>query len=205
MNRVIHAAVRRDLSRTERALRAFADGDRGRAGDLDRAWHHLVRQLTHHHEQEDELIWPALRGLGIDTALLETMESEHQEMAAALSQATSAMGDFRQRADVASATRAAEAVQRAGIVTERHLTHEENELEPQVLPHLESAEWKAVEKKLRSGSPVQGGQFLAWLLDGSPHAEQEFVRTTIPPPVVLVFSRVFGLGYHRRIAPVWRG
>ncbi len=204
MNRVIHAAVRRDLTRTEEALRAFPDGDEGRATDLHRAWSHLVEQLTRHHMQEDELIWPALRGLGIDEDLLGSMESEHQEMAQSLAQASEAMASFSRAADSETATRAAHAVREAGVVTERHLTHEENELEPQLRPHLETAEWKAVEKQLRAGSPIEGGRFFAWLLDGSPHAEEQYLRAQVPAPVILLLSRVFGLGYHRSIAPVWR-
>ncbi len=204
MNRVIHAAVRRDLSRTEAALRAMREGDRSRAEALDRAWRNLATELTRHHEQEDQLIWPALRGLGVDAGLLEAMESEHEDMAAALAQATEAMAAVRATPDSEAARRAADAVQRAGVVTERHLTHEENELEPALRPHLESAEWKAVEKQLRAGSPVKAGRFFAWLLDGSPHAEEEYLRSQIPGPVILLLSKVFGRGYSRSIAPVWR-
>ena len=204
MNRVIHAAVRRDLSRTERALRAFPDGDSSRAGELDQAWRNLVAELTHHHEQEDQLIWPALRDLGVDPALLETMESEHQDMAAALARAGAAMTALRGSASARDAGQAADAVQEAGVVTERHLTHEENELEPALVPHLESPEWKAVEKQLRAGSPVRAGRMFAWLLDGSPHAEEEYLRSTIPGPVLFVLSRVLGRGYGTSIAPVWR-
>lgn len=204
MNRVIHAAVRRDLSRTERALRDFHDGDSARAEDLDRAWRNLAAELTHHHEQEDRLIWPALHELGVDPELLGAMESEHHDMAAALARAGEAMESLQASASARDAARAADAVQEAGVVTERHLTHEENELEPALLPHLESPQWKAVEKQLRAGSPVSAGRMFAWLLDGSPHAEEDYLRSTIPGPVLLVLSRGFGLGYHRSIAPVWR-
>lgn len=204
MNRVIHAAVRRDMSRTERALRDFRDGDSTRAAELDRAWRNLAAELTHHHEQEDRLIWPALRDLGVDRALLEAMESEHQDMAAALARAGAAMAALGGSASARDAGQAADAVQEAGVVTERHLTHEENELEPAVFPHLESPQWKAVEKQLRAGSPVRAGRMFAWLLDGSPHAEEEYLRSTIPAPVLFVLSRVLGRGYGRSIAPVWR-
>ena len=37
MNRVIHAAVRRDFERTAKALDSFRDGDATRAVELDRA------------------------------------------------------------------------------------------------------------------------------------------------------------------------
>ena len=38
MNKVIHAAFRRDLDRFLAALAGFPDGDAARAADLGRAW-----------------------------------------------------------------------------------------------------------------------------------------------------------------------
>ena len=66
MNQIIHAAVRRDVARTEQALRALPEGDGARARQLQRAWRNLVRELTHHHEAEDELMWPFLQSRGFD-------------------------------------------------------------------------------------------------------------------------------------------
>ncbi len=55
MNQVIHAAVRRDLTRLDRALDAFPSGDAERANQLARAYRFLRHQLTDHHQSEDEL------------------------------------------------------------------------------------------------------------------------------------------------------
>ena len=77
MNRIIHAAVRRDVNRTERALRALRDGDGARAREIQVAWRNLVRELTHHHEAEDSIAWPFLAARGFDTSLLAEMEAEH--------------------------------------------------------------------------------------------------------------------------------
>jgi hypothetical protein len=53
MNGLIHAAVRRDLERLHTALGQAADGDRGRARDLERAFAQLRQQRTHHHEEDE--------------------------------------------------------------------------------------------------------------------------------------------------------
>ena len=65
-----------------------------RAKGLERAYANLRRELTHHHEQEDELIWPMLAQLGVDQGLLATMESEHQDMSDALEETGEAMKAF---------------------------------------------------------------------------------------------------------------
>ena len=204
MNQVIHAAVRRDLERTAAALEVFRDGDRERAAGLTRAWQNLAGELVHHHESEDALIWPYLRKVGIDESLVSAMESEHDAMHQALESASTAMAALATTASAQDARAAYDAVTHAQRVAVDHLTHEEQELEPQLHRHTDTPEWKAVEKQLRAGSPVRAGRFFAWLLDGADPAHEDFVRSTVPAPVVLVLSRVLGIGYHRSIAPVWR-
>src|SRR5687768_15587962 len=91
MNKIIHAAVRRDVTRTEQALRGLPDGDGERARQVQRAWQHLVKELTHHHEAEDSLAWPFLLSRGVDPDLMATMEGEHGAMRDALAAASRAI------------------------------------------------------------------------------------------------------------------
>jgi hemerythrin-like domain-containing protein len=204
MNRVIHAAVRRDLDRLSTALGDLGDGDRARAQALDRAYANLRQELTHHHEGEDTHIWPMLSGLGVDPVLLEEMESEHHAMAGALAETSAAMGAVAATGSSADAAAARASVLRTQEVVERHLRHEEAELEPALLPHLESPEWKVVEKKLRSQPPGVAGRFFAWLTDGMSDEHRAFLKKTVPTPVVTVLARVFGRRYYRDVAPTWR-
>ena len=91
MNQIIHAAVRRDVTRTEQALRTLPDGDTARAREIRTAWRNLVRELTHHHEAEDEHVWPFLQSRGVDLTLLEQMESEHVAMKQALTSVSTSL------------------------------------------------------------------------------------------------------------------
>src|SRR6478609_11326655 len=91
MNKVIHAAVRRDLDRFRRALDVFADGDRDRAAALHRAWVNFDAQLTEHHEGEHEIAWPALKAIGIAEPTIATFDAEHEQMASDLASTGEAM------------------------------------------------------------------------------------------------------------------
>jgi DUF438 domain-containing protein len=204
MNQVIHGAVRRDLDRLATALEAARDGDVARAGDLQRAYAHLHGQLRHHHEQEDRFVFPALSRLGIDATLLEEMDSEHGAMSDALDDTAAVMQRYAVSGSADDAAAARAEVERTRAVVERHLAHEENELEPLMQPHLASEEWKQVEKALRKAPPTTTGRFFAWLTDGMAPESRSYLRSTIPPPVVFVLSKVFGRQYHRTVAPVWR-
>ncbi len=204
MNRVIHGAVRRDLARLSAALDQLPDGSRPRAQELERAYANLHQQLTIHHEGEDTYLWPMLAGVGVDPELLHTMEAEHEAMSAALAESRTAMAAFAQSGSAADAAAARASLERTTEVVERHLRHEEDELEPQLIPHLESPEWKAVEKKLRRQPPGVAGRFFAWVTDGMGDAERSYFRATVPPPVVYVLAHTFGRRYYREVAPVWQ-
>jgi hemerythrin-like domain-containing protein len=204
MNRLIHAAVRRDLERLDTALGTAPDGDRARAADLERAYANLRRELTHHHEGEDTHIWPMLAKIGVGQDLLGAMQEEHHAMADALADTGTAMTAYASSGSATDAAAARASVVRTREVVERHLSHEENELEPQLHPHIETPEWKAVEKKLSRQSPGVAGNFFAWLTDGMTEPGRAFLRATVPAPVVAVLSRTFGRKYHKEVAPVWR-
>jgi hemerythrin-like domain-containing protein len=204
MNRLIHAAVRRDLDRLAAALSSFPAGDQARAGDLERAYANLRRQLTKHHEDEDAHIWPMLSTMGVRPELLGAMEAEHSAMADALADTGEAMTTLARSGSAADATAAHASVVRTREVVDRHLDHEEAELEPELLPYVEGPEWKAVEKKLRSQPPGVAGRFFAWLTDGMSDEHRAFLRRTVPAPVVAVLIRLFGRQYTREVAPVWR-
>jgi hemerythrin-like domain-containing protein len=205
MNQVIHAAVRRDLDRLSAALATLKDGDTPRAQALERAYSNLHTELTHHHEGEDTHVFPMLGTIGVDKELLDAMEAEHHAMAEALAETAGAMSTVARSGSVADAAAAQASVVRTREVVERHLQHEENELEPQLAPHLESPEWKAVEKKLSRQPPGVAGRFFAWLTDGMSDEHRAFLKKTVPSPVVTVLAKTFGRRYYRDVAPVWKG
>jgi hemerythrin-like domain-containing protein len=204
MNQVIHGAVRRDFKRLVSALERVQDGDVPRAKDLERAYAHLHDQLTHHHQSEDRYIFPALGGMGIDPGLVATMEWEHDSMSAALADTRAAMATFARSGSRADASAAHDSVVRTLASVEKHLDHEEGELEPALRPHAESPEWKEIENKLKRQPPTVAGPFFAWLTDGMRDEHRAFLRKSIPPPVTLIMGRVFGRRYNREIAQVWR-
>lgn len=204
MNRLIHAAVRRDLARLHAALGTAPDGDRARAADLERAYAYLHAELVRHHEGEDTHIWPMLAKVGVGQELLGAMQEEHHAMSGALAGTSTAMKAYAASGSAADAAAARAGVARTQEVVERHLGHEENELEPELQPHLESPEWRAVEKKLRKAPPGVAGNFFAWLTDGMSEPGRAYLRSVVPMPVVTILSRALGRRYRREIAPVWR-
>ena len=204
MNKIIHAAVRRDLVRTEQALRGLSDGDGERARQLQRAWQHLVKELTHHHEAEDSLAWPFLLSRGVDPELMAAMEAEHGAMKEALTQASRAIDAVVADPTAACAREAADVLARSRTVVDAHLEHEERDVEPLLERYEDDPEWKAAAKGMRPARITDAADALAWMQDGAGEQERASLREHIPPPVVAVVTRVFGRGYRRDVAPTWR-
>lgn len=204
MNRVIHSAVRRDLARLESALADAPDGDRGRAEGLGRAYAHLVEQLDRHQEGEDRWVFPMLVGLGADPILIGEMEAEHEAMHDALLATEAAVTAYTSTASAEAARGARKSVAHTRHVVIRHLDHEEAELEPLLRDHEDSEEWQTVQRRLRRQPLRVAGQVIAWLEDGMDPVTRGYYETAVPKPVRFVLSNVFGRGYRREIASVWK-
>jgi hypothetical protein len=203
MNKVIHAAFRRDLDRFVGALTTFTAGDSARAQQLGRAWANFDHQLTDHHEGEHEIAWPALESVGVTRETIAQMDAEHETMATALGGARTAMSSLESSPGQGEAETALSALMHLRDVTVTHLDHEEQELEPVYLANATGPEMKAMGKKFAKVSPAKGGVFFAWLLDGAGPTERSAITENIPAPVLKIITAVFGRSYRKNVAPVW--
>jgi hypothetical protein len=204
MNRAIHGAFRRDLQRFLDATSRFNDGDAARAAALGTAWDNFDAQLVRHHEGEHEIAWPGLLQIGVSQATLDAMDAEHEVMAAALADARAAMNAFRTSATATDAAAAHTAIAELERVTIAHLGHEEAELEA---PYLENADAPAIKemgKKFSKVSPAVGGTFFAWVTDGATADELAAITGNVPKPVLMIVSGIWGRGYRRDVASVWK-
>jgi hemerythrin-like domain-containing protein len=204
MNKAIHGAFRRDLTRFTSALSSFSPGDVERGKQLATAWSNFDDQLTHHHTGEHEIAWPALTAVGVSPTLLAAMDAEHEAMASAIANVNAAMPALQSTASVQDVSAARAAFDQLQDVTIAHLEHEEAELEPLYLEKKETPEIKAMGKAFGKVSPARGGRFFAWLADGASSDEMDAITRDVPKPVLTVIGGVFGRGYRKDIAPIWK-
>jgi septal ring factor EnvC (AmiA/AmiB activator) len=204
MNRVIHSAFRRDLDRFVDALGRFPAGNATRATQLLTAWRHFNRQLARHHEGEHEIAWPALAKVGVTAELLAELDAEHERMAEALASADAAMAALASSATAAEAAKARDAMVNLRTVTDEHLRHEEAEIEPVYLSNADHPAIKEMGRRFARISPPVAGEFFAWLGDGADSTTMAAMSANVPKPVTTVLGGVFGRGYRKNVAPVWK-
>lgn len=203
MNKAIHCAVRRDLRRFLGATASFSDGDSARAAALGRAWDNFHEQLTHHHEGEHEIAWPAMLEMGVSQGQLDTFDSEHEAMATSLQAAGAAMGRFRTSASEADAAAANTALTELQQVTETHLANEEAAIESLMLDNADHPVIKEMGKKFGKVPLGQGGTFFVWVQDGAEPEARAAIEAYVPKPVLAIIGGIFGRRYRREVAPVW--
>ncbi len=204
MNKVIHNAVRRDITRFLDALDRFPAGDQARARQLATAWANFDDQLTQHHEGEHEIVWPAIEAVGVTQAQIAEMDEEHQRLADALATASTCFTTLARSASAADAVAARQAVENVQTVAAQHMEHEETDLEPIYLTKKDDPAIKAMERKFRKTSLPVTGTFLAWITDGATREEMTAIKQNVPAPAIVIVGGLFGRRYRRDVASVWR-
>ena len=132
------------------------------------------------------------------------MYAEHDSMAAAIIDARAAVHALKRTASIDDLSTARAAFDRLQAVTVAHLEHEEAELEPVYFEKRETPEIKAMGRAFGKVSPARGGRFFAWVADGASPEEMAAITRDVPGPVLALIGGVFGRGYRKDIAPIWK-
>jgi hypothetical protein len=193
---VAHDAFSRDLRR----LTAAAGAGQTASPVVRAGWAMLKKQLHIHHTTEDTSLWPALREKVTrpgHVAVIDAMEAEHARIDPQLDAVDQALA----ASDALSLTQSVQALDES---LTRHMRHEENQALPLVETFLGPEGWAAFERAIRKTQGLRAGaQYLPWVLDGAPIATQAKFLGLLPPPVRLLYRRVWAPRYRR--IPRWDG
>jgi hypothetical protein len=203
MNKIIHAAFRRDLARVDDALALFPYSPQP-AAELTTTWDHFCYQLHRHHQDEETFFWPAFTALGVDPSTVAELHGEHDVMVAALEAAEQAMAAFGADPSPTPTADAKRAVGWLRFVLLEHLAHEERDMDPFSDSHQSTAEVKAAVKSTRKAHTEGAGNFFAWLSDGCTPEVRRALHHEVPPPVLFLMTRLGGRRYTRTVASIWR-
>ncbi len=201
---VMHHAFRRDLARFEAAVRQTPVGEAGTWAALGRRWDRFATVLHHHHEVEDDAIWPVLvahaerLGEPASLATLAAMEAEHEDIDPALEAVRRGLADMVAHPCADHRNALDVHVTETRCLLGDHLRHEETEALPLLQRVMTSEEFAASERAAGAGYPVRLVPFLLpWVSDGLP---ADVTRRLLGEagPAYGVVLRLFRGGYERR-------
>jgi len=186
-----HDAFSRDL---RRLTEACAAGE-AMSAPVRACWVTFKNQLHIHHTAEDVALWPPLRAKltsASEEAVLDEMEIEHGELEPLLERIDTSLG-------AGDPVTVADTVRALTTGLTAHMRHEEEAALPLVATHLGPDGWRAFAGHFRKTQGLRGApEFFPWLLDDASEATQTRVLKLLPPPVRLLYRRVWAPRYERR-------
>ena len=203
MNRVFHAALRRDLERAIGALTAARHPTPAERAALAEHVDLVLDLLHHHHTGEDTGLWPLVRRRAPDLgSQLEMMEAEHVSVACAIVSTRTAARQYAAASDPSVARPLREALVDLSGVLLPHLDHEETEVMPRVMRALTDRDWSTLSRQeLRNwNSLALAGTGFVWMADGMPQKDRDVFNRQVSAVFRWLVDKRYGGAYRRRTA-----
>jgi hemerythrin-like domain-containing protein len=202
---IVHRAFRREFGLLPKMVATVHPGDTARARIVHDHAREMVSALHHHHEGEDELIWPKLHERApLDADLLARMESQHEQLSAMLADADRKLPGWKEFPTASSGTELADRFGEISLLLDVHLAEEEGRLLPVAAEHLTAAEWAELGQRGMASMPKSRALvFLAHILEDASDDEAHAFLVHVPPPVRLLY-RLIGKPKQRREVAVQR-
>lgn len=179
---IVHSALRRDLQRARTALTEwpFPFDDQRRAIADHMVW--MMDFLHHHHESEDEHLYPMVRERNVAARqLLDDMAADHKSIVPAMGALTETAIRYRESAEVRAEVVAA--VDELAEVLLPHLEREEREMMPVVSETISEREWRHWddEYNVKPLGPVDLADQGLFILDGLEGDDRTAITELVPP------------------------
>jgi hypothetical protein len=180
----VHGVFRDTLGAAPRLVGGIASGDAARVDQIANYYQNILYFLEAHHDGEEVIIFPRLRErCPDDHALLDTLESEHEDALKLLAVARAALGAWPVDGNASAQSAVAESLEalRAQLVT--HLDQEEARALPMCAEHILAEEWGQLPGHALAG--FQGDK--VWLILGlirqrMTQEQRDAMLEHMPPP-----------------------
>ena len=164
---MVHRAFARDVQRLAKAV-GEPNLDNQRVLAIWASWDLFHTLLEHHHQAEDDSLWPTLLTNCPDSVgVIGLMEQQHHALDAVLGTTNEAMSAWRDAPSEASGSVAGSGLVSIAALLDEHLTAEESQALPLIAEHLTAAEWG-----LFTASNMQRNKdvvwTMPWLTEGKP-------------------------------------
>jgi hemerythrin-like domain-containing protein len=191
---LVHRVFRREFRILPALIRAVPPGDTARAETIGSHLATVAGALHHHHEAEDDLLWPVLLDrVGLRAELVHRMEAQHARLAGLLTRIDDLTARWRAAAAAEARDALADVLAEASGALDEHLTDEERELLPLVSEHVTPAEWNALNERARAAIPKNklALVFVGAILEEASPRETKMFLAQLPAPARLLW-RAFG-------------
>jgi hemerythrin-like domain-containing protein len=202
----VHNAYRQQFGALPGLVRDVADGDLDRAAVVVEFFTELTRSLRHHHEAEDDLMWPLLlEKAPMDSALILRMEEQHERIAELDRCAERSAATFAERADADHREQLAGNLDELIAALTEHLHDEEVYILPLVEKVMTVPEWEALGERGRAGMPKDRLLvFLGFLLRANTPEHGHDFLAKMPRPARIAWSLLGRRAFRKEYRRIYR-
>ncbi|GAA4245518.1 hemerythrin domain-containing protein [Dactylosporangium darangshiense] len=154
-----HRSMRGDARRFADVTRAIADGSLpgtpGRARAIQQYLTSLCDGIHHHHQAEDDVLWPVLRETAGAEVDLAELTDDHKQLDPLLDRVRAeATALAAAPADRAAAGRLSDTLATLRDLLDEHIDDEERTVFPVIRRYVNHDQWQQVENAVRKGSKI---------------------------------------------------
>lgn len=205
---LVHRAFRREFRLLPHLVRSVGAYDIPRAELVARHYGELAEMLEHHHQGEDDLVWPKLLDRSQpDASLVTRMQTQHQAVSSLLASSQQMQVDWRRTADPRTGDQWAQTLTQLSEVLDEHLFEEEQSILPLIESHLTVQEWREVGETGLAAVPKNRLLVLLGALfeDATPEEQAQFLREYIPLPGRILYAVIGRRQYPRETSALRDG
>jgi hemerythrin-like domain-containing protein len=190
--RIIHETFRRSYDEAAALIRANPTPSPGRVTFLADHVDFGLSMLHHHHEGEDEILYPLLVERAPEHAQrTEQIDREHQEVKAAIDAAQVASSKWRAAPTAESGEALAASLDAVNAALLPHLDNEEREIVPLAAVTVTQKEWNSLAKHGIASVP-NNKKMIAFgmILEPLEPVDRVYMLSNVPPPVKVLYHLV---------------
>jgi len=186
---IVHATFRHAYSEAAELVRANPTPSSERVTFLAEHIDFGITMLHHHHESEDDLLYPKILERSPDQApMITEIDQQHQAVSGSLDQAREARTTWRTQPSPDSAESLAAALEGLNTTLQPHLDDEEKRIVPLAATTLTQREWDAMGEHARASIPRSMLPIaMGMMLEPLDEADRTYMKGQLPAPIRLLF------------------
>jgi hemerythrin-like domain-containing protein len=204
---LIHRALRSGTRMLADATSAIAAGQpcsRERQRAIVQVTRSVLHEITHHHQREDDVLWPVIVASAGDAVDLEPLSDDHSVLHKVLDRAAEALPQFA-RDPAAGAPLLAPVLTEMADLLDEHIGEEEAQVFPVIRQFVSAGDFGRCERMFQQGTaPGQLLFLLPWIADQCNPAERDEVLRMAGAPLRLLLWLGEGRYTRRRDAVLGR-
>ena len=186
---IVHRTFRKAYSEAAQLVRAAPAPSPGRVTFLADHIDFAIAALHHHHEGEDELLYPKLiERVPEQAPMTEHVEHEHLLIKTALEAASAACAAWRERPSAETGEALAAALDQLNAVAQPHLDDEEQKVVPLAAVTFTQQEWDEMGRHGAAWIPRnKRGIAFGMILEPLSQADRAHMMRNLPAPVRMLY------------------